>query len=123
MYNNYPFQNYYSQPTQQVPAQTDNGIVWVQGESGAKSYYVAAGKSALLMDSEDSKFYIKSADISGMPLPLRTFIYEEQKTPSEAPNTAVSFDTDNFITRDEFNAKIAELTAKKGNKKEVKADE
>lgn len=123
MYNNYPFQNYYSQPTQQVPAQTDNGIVWVQGESGAKSYYVAAGKSALLMDSEDSKFYIKSADISGMPLPLRTFTYEEQKTPSEAPNTAVSFDADNFITRDEFNAKIAELTAKKSNKKEVKADE
>ena len=123
MYNNYPFQNYYSQPTQQAPAQTDNGIVWVQGESGAKSYYVAAGKSALLMDSEDSKFYIKSADISGMPLPLRTFIYEEQKIPSEAPNTAVSFDADNFITRDEFNAKIAELTAKKSNKKEVKADE
>ena len=108
-----PYQNYVPQ-TQ--PA--DNGIVWVQGESGAKSYFVSAGKSVLLMDSEDSKFYIKSADVSGMPLPLRTFTYEEQK----GSNSADNINTSNFITREEFEAKIAEITAKKG-KKEVKTDE
>lgn len=123
MYNNYPYQNYFQQPTQvQSPVQQDNGIVWVQGESGAKSYFVNAGKSVLLMDSENNKFYIKSADISGMPLPLRAFNYEEEK-PSQEPIPAEKFNVDNFITRDEFNAKIAEITAKKGGKKEVKADE
>ena len=113
MYNNYPYQNQYVPPAQ---PQTENGIVWVQGESGAKAHYVAAGKSALLMDSEEQKFYIKSADISGMPLPLRVFTYEEQKQEAGTAGTA------EYITREEFEAKIAELTAKK-TKKEVKSDE
>lgn len=121
MYNNYPYQSYVQQPAQPATPQTDNGIVWVQGESGAKSFFVSPGKSVLLMDSEESKFYIKSADISGMPLPLRTFTYTEEK-PSTAQNTAINITPDNFITREEFEAKIAEITAKKG-KKEVKSDE
>ena len=122
MYNNYPYQSYVQQPAQPATPQTDNGIVWVQGESGAKSFFVSPGKSALLMDSEESKFYIKSVDISGMPLPLRVFTYEELKNAPDSANAAVSINTDNFITREEFNAKIAEITAKKG-KKEVKSDE
>lgn len=120
MYNNYPYQTYVQQPAQTAAPQSDNGIVWVQGESGAKSFFVAAGKSALLMDSEEQKFYIKSADISGMPLPLRVFTYEEQKNAPDGSNTAISVNTDNFITREEFNAKIAEITAKKGKKEAVK---
>lgn len=53
------------------------GIVWVQGESGAKSFSVAPNNTVLLMDSEENKFYLKSADSSGVPLPLRTFDYTE----------------------------------------------
>lgn len=60
------------QPTQQ------NGINWVQGEPGAKSFWVGAGQSVLLMDSESNSFYIKSCDTSGMPLPLRIFDYTER---------------------------------------------
>ena len=61
-----------AQPVQQ-PQQNNNGILWVSGEVGAKSYLVAPGTSVLLMDSESEKFYIKSTDVSGMPQPLRTF--------------------------------------------------
>ena len=32
------------------------------------------------MNSEGSEFYIKSADASGMPLPLRVFDFAERKT-------------------------------------------
>lgn len=63
-----------AQPVQQ-PQQNNNGILWVSGEVGAKSYLVAPGTSVLLMDSESEKFYIKSTDVSGMPQPLRTFEY------------------------------------------------
>lgn len=56
---------------QQQPAQQSSPIIWVQGEEGAKAYMVAAGNSVLLMDSENSTFYIKSTDASGMPQPLR----------------------------------------------------
>lgn len=73
MYNYYP--NY---PT------PNNDIVWVQGESGAKSFMVAPNKSVLLMDSEAQRFYIKTSDASGMPLPLRVFDYTEvSDTPQE----------------------------------------
>lgn len=80
--------------TQQYPQ--NNGIVWVQGEAGAKSYLVGAGNSVILMDSEDSTFYIKSTDASGMPLPLRTFDYTERKAeqhtnlPLQAQNASQS---------------------------------
>lgn len=47
-----------AQPVQQ-PQQNNNGILWVSGEVGTKSYLVAPGTSVLLMDSESEKFYIK----------------------------------------------------------------
>lgn len=94
------------QPQASQPA--NNGIVWVQGLEGAKAYPVAAGNSVLLMDSETSVFYIKSTDASGMPQPLRTFDYTERKEQEAAP-------TADYVTRDEFEAKLAELT-KKGRK-------
>ena len=75
-------QNAYQPPTMpgQAAQQAAPSIIWVQGEEGAKAYMVAAGNSVLLMDSENSAFYIKSTDASGMPLPLRTFDYKERTT-------------------------------------------
>lgn len=74
------------------------GIIWVQGESAAKSYPVAAGQSVLLMDSENAVMYIKSVDQSGMPLPLRVFDYSERK----AEKTEVPTATSDYISRSEF---------------------
>lgn len=95
---------------QNAPTTQNNGLIWVQGETGAKSYMIAPNSTVLLMDSEAQKFYLKSTDASGMPLPLRTFTYAEtqQNTP-EAPKA----DMDKYITRDEFERKIAEITQKK----------
>lgn len=80
----YPYQHGYQPPqAQTVVAPTQGqpnnsmGIIWVQGENGAKSYLVAPNTTVLLMDSECQKFYLKSADASGMPMPLRIFSYEE----------------------------------------------
>lgn len=58
------------------PYTKSNGIQWVQGEAGAKSYMVMPNSAVLLMDAEENKFYIKSADVSGMPT-IRTFEYTE----------------------------------------------
>ena len=44
-----------------------NGIIWVQGESGAKAYPVAPNQTVQLWDSEGQVVYLKSADGSGMP--------------------------------------------------------
>ena len=111
--NYQPYPGYY-QPT--VPnyltnAQTDNGIIWVQGESGAKAFPVQSGKSVVLFDSESEHFFIKTADISGMPQPLRTFSYKE----SNELETKHEIDTSNFITREEFETAINSLRNRQNN--------
>ena len=127
-----PYQPYYGQANyqpinyQQQPQQQGNNssITWVQGETGAKSYLVGAGQSALLMDSEQSRFYIKSTDASGMPLPLRVFEYSEVTTQNEAatPKTVAP----EYVSRSEFDAfkenvsKI--LNQKPSNTKKVSED-
>lgn len=90
-------------PTQSVqqPQQSNNGILWVSGEVGAKSYLVAPGTSVLLMDSESEKFYIKSTDVSGMPQPLRTFEYHEINT-QMLPKQPVQEPDNKYVTRQEY---------------------
>lgn len=74
-----PYQAQTYQPPQQaqMAPPSDPGIIWVQGEAGAKSYPVARGSNVLLMDSESTVFYIKSCDMSGMPS-MRAFDYTER---------------------------------------------
>ena len=88
----------------------NNGLLWVQGEAGAKSFCVAPGQNVLLMDSESMRFYIKSADASGMPLPLRTFEYCEVNATSPINHSPVA--TDKYITREEFEERLSKLTLK-----------
>lgn len=93
-----PYQPYmYQYPYTPQPAQQrqDQGLVWVQGEAGAKSYLVAPGATVLLMDSEGSKFYLKTSDASGVPLPLRVFEYKEL-TAKDAPKPVA------YVTVEEF---------------------
>ena len=84
----------------------DNSINWVQGEAGAKSYPVAPGQSAMLMDSENEVFYIKTVDASGMPLPLRIFDYKERKENEKKVEEVSQIDMSEYITREEFEKRI-----------------
>ena len=114
-----------SQPMQQQSSQ----IIWVSGEAGAKSYLVAPGNTVMLLDAENSVFYLKSADASGMPLPLRIFDYKERTTTAQqafgGPVTAESVNLDNFVTRKEFDelkASIASQPTPKKNKNNLMED-
>lgn len=92
------------QPQQQA-AGNGTAMIWVQGEAGAKSYLVAPGNTVMLMDSEANVFYIKSADASGMPMPLRTFDYRErvaEGVKTVQATAAETFDPNRYITREEF---------------------
>ena len=88
----------YTMPMQQ-PRQDQNGLTWVQGEAGAKSWFVAPGCTVLLMDSENQRFYLKSADMNGMPS-LRTFEYTEIGTQRQEQQP--SGNSGNFVTAEEF---------------------
>ena len=73
------------------------GLNWVQGEAGAKSWFVTPGSTVLLMDSEAMRFYLKTADANGLPS-MRTFEYTEVGAvkPTEATQPAQYVSVDVF---------------------------
>ena len=121
--NTNQMQNAVVQPsmTSQPMQQQSNQIIWVSGEAGAKSYLVAPGNTVMLLDAENSVFYLKSADASGMPLPLRIFDYKERTTAAQhAFGGSVASETvnfDNFVTRDEFERRMASIAPQTATKK------
>ena len=111
-----------SQPMQQQSSQ----IIWVSGEAGAKSYLVAPGNTVMLLDAENSVFYLKSADASGMPLPLRIFDYKERTTAAQqafgGSVATESVNLDNFVTREEFERRMASIAPQKKTKNNLTED-
>ena len=110
------------QPMPQQPMQQQSSqIIWVSGEAGAKSYLVAPGNTVMLLDAENSVFYLKSADASGMPLPLRIFDYKERTTTAQQAFggvvTGESVNLDNFVTRKEFDELKASIASQPTPKK------
>lgn len=120
-------QSYYAQPQQNnnwnnqnmgQPPQTNQGLLWVQGEAAARSYLVAPNSTVLLMDSDASRFYIKSADNAGMPS-LRVFEYTEvsQSVPQAPQSEQADLDS-KYVTRaeyDDLNGKCMEILDRLNN--------
>lgn len=107
-YNNgFPmsYQQYYPQYQQQYPVSQNNGIIWVQGEAGAKSYMVAPNSTVQLWDSEAQVIYLKSADASGMPS-IKTLDYTIRELPRQTPQNAPE---SRFATVDDITAIKAEI--------------
>lgn len=100
-------QNNYQQAIGTLPPspQVNQGLLWVSGEIGAKSYLVAPNSTVLLMDSDSERFYLKSADNAGMPS-LRIFEYKEVTNMPQSTTQSVSLDenalNDKFVTREEY---------------------
>lgn len=70
---------YAAAPQQSFAAQLQNsqGIIWVDGEVGAKAYQMPAGQSGpiALWDTNDTVIYLKSCNQMGMPNPLQRIHY------------------------------------------------
>lgn len=102
-------QNQYQQavnvPQMQPAQQVNQGLLWVSGEVGAKSYLVAPNSTVLLMDSDAQRFYLKSADNAGMPN-LRIFEYTEvtnaPQNSLQALNTDLKELDGKYVTHEEY---------------------
>ena len=92
--------------------QQQTGIIWVQGEAGAKSYMVAPNNTVQLWDSERQTIYLKSADASGMPsMKVLDYTIREQKTGAD-PAPAITDDKlSTFATKDEIKAVSDRISA------------
>ena len=119
-YPTYPNYNGMQNPTPNPNQNQTNSIIWVQGESGAKSYLVASNTSVLLMDTEQSRFYIKSTDASGMPMPLRIFEYSEIKEDQNKEPQVIQ--NNNYVTHEELEERLKDLVERPRTKKGSEAD-
>ena len=114
------FQN---SPTQMSgTSQTQSGIIWVQGEAGAKSYLVAPNTTVQLWDSEAQVIYLKSADASGMPsMKIIDYTIRDAAQPTVQSNNAVSYVTKNEF--DIFKQEVYKTIGGMKNEPTVSADE
>lgn len=101
---------YPPQPQPQTPqTQAQNqGLIWVQGEAGAKSYLVAPNSTVTLWDSESQTIYIKSADATGMPS-IRTLDYTMRGEETKK--------TVDYATKEDLKALKSELKSLIGKEK------
>ena len=85
-------------------------MIWVQGESGAKSYLLAPNNTLPLWDSEAQTIYLKSADASGMPsMKIIDYTIREQ---NHSQNKIINND---YVTKQElsdFKSEITEMVKK-----------
>ena len=105
VFNGFPatYPQYYPQfQTPAMPQQSNqqgqNGIIWVQGEAGAKSYLVAPNTTVQLWDSESQRIFLKSADASGMPsMKVLEYTVKDGNSPissvSDADNNSIKYAT------------------------------
>lgn len=122
--------NQFQPPQPMQPQAAQNGMIWVQGETGAKSYLVANGATVPLWDSETQTIYLKSTDASGIPS-MRILDYTERTAAPRTAQAASSAQAVEYVPRSEFDALAAQVKALVGQKeskpegksvKEVKND-
>ena len=107
----------YGTGTQYIPQQPTSSVinmVLVKSEDEARNYYLNPGNSMFFMDSNNSVFYTKSVDFSGIP----TF---KKYTFHEVVDTTTPVVPDNYVTREEFEELKKTLNRKpQYQKREVK---
>lgn len=111
-----PYQQSYQpyQTLQQPQRQEQGNLIWIQGESAAKSYLVAPNSTVVLFDSESQTIYLKSADATGLPsMRVLDYTIRDQK----AHNGAFAQPSGDYATKQEMDALRAELEQIKANMK------
>lgn len=93
---------------QMTPPTIHAEIVQVEGENEAKNYPVAAGCTQMFMSKDDMHIYIKTAYANA---PAQLIVYNKSE-----PIIEPQIDLNSFITRDEFEKRINELTNRHNNR-------
>ena len=99
------------------------GILWVQGEEGAKAFPVNAGNTVLMMDVESPTVYMKTVESNGRPQPLKVYDLVERTAQNQPVSPSDSKERN--VSREEFEELRSEVRklSKGIRKPDVKKDE
>lgn len=120
MYPAYQPQSVMAQPVQPntQTQQSGHGLIWVDGEVGAKAYQMPPGwpcnQPIALWDTNDTVIYLKSTNPMGMPNPLQKAHYrlEEYRNASvsvPAPEQPSMPDMSEYVRKDDMERMKQEL--------------
>ena len=110
--------------TQPMQTPSQNDFKWVSGEAGGKGYPVAPNQTVTLWDSEAPVIYIKSADMNGMPtIKILDYTVRGEAKKNELLQTEPQIDLSGYVTKEEFEKRIAEIGSRETTAKKVKKDE
>ena len=110
MYPSYPYQSFV--PPIQLPVQPQpQSIQYVNGKASAESYQMPNNSSVILMDSEQSRFYIKMTDAAGV---ATVKSYDFKETEAEKPVE--------YVTKAEFEAYKAKMKGGRHESNTTNAD-
>lgn len=120
-FNNYiPYNSYTANLAQQnanfnnQSFQSQTNITFVNGMEGAKAFQLRPNSNVLLMDSDNSKFYVKSTDNLGIANISSYSFVEDKNLPVENGAASQPSNTGEQNTKiyDEMKNKIDELDSK-----------
>lgn len=100
------YQPYNQMQQMMTPPTIRAEIVQVDNEQAAAQYPVGAGASQMMIARDDSAIFVKTAGANGQTN-LDVFVKRAPK-PAEPP-----IDLNRFVTREEFEQRIAQLNAPK----------
>lgn len=90
------------QQAQQQRQMNNISVAFIRGgDKAAEDYLMAPNQTIVLIDNEEGLVYIKETNGSGMPVSNRKFKEEKQASLQQLQA--------DFVTRDEFEKRIAEL--------------
>lgn len=84
-YGGYPMAPMQMNPQNQSGGMMNPGMIWVDGEVGAKAYQIQPGQTTpvALWDTNDQVIYLKSMNQMGMPNPLQKIRYQIEEMPQQ----------------------------------------
>ena len=99
------------QPQQQTQQNVNSSMIWVQGESGAKSYVLPNNTTLPLWDSETQTIYIKTVDQNGKPsMTILDYVERTEKEINKQDISEVEYATKEQI--DNLNEQFSSLNEK-----------
>lgn len=110
----YQMQQAQAQQPQPQPQQ-NTSITWVNGIEGAKGYMLPPNSSALLMDSDSTRFYIKTTDSAGMGS-IKAYRFEE------ISDNATGDDSSEYVKKSDIGKYIEEYFNSVGGIENGKSD-
>jgi hypothetical protein len=101
--NTVGYRNPYQRYNDYLNNSYSNGINWVQGVEGAKSFIIQPNEKVLLMDSEDDRLFVKMCDEIGKPS-IRSFkLVEEVLESNEKVNM------NEYVKKEEIQGMILDI--------------